>query len=454
MSNIINVKEQRNVLSYVGDVFDIVAKSSNFHLKFELDDEWKSCQVITVVFNANGKNYYAELDDDYMCQIPPVDAAKINFCITAEPGSDAKLSSTILSLDVRESGDTSLGDSLAYNEIHGKILGIVEDLRTGYGLRASKADTATLADTATFAVTAGTSQTQVSLTGDETIAGTKNFTGTISHNGVIVPDVNQVGNDNLIVNGNFIMYNAAKSSYSRTGEDTFCADHWALLQHNGKFKTTKKTLTGSDESGPVILCQWVEDSLRLLYGKTITVSAKINGVVYYKTLTLPATFTEDTIYNIHTTDNFGFRLYVDRFYMRVGVQFLVVNGVTITIEDVKLEVSAIRTRYVERPTALEAAMCLRFAQDLRIHSIGFCNAESSISFFVNYGSTLKYVKSFLLTSILTVYTLDGESFTTSQIVLDSCFSNGARFHIYYPEAVLNKLYFITGSYIKVQGDAL
>ena len=37
MSNIINVKEERNVLSFVGEVFDIVANSSNFYLKFELD---------------------------------------------------------------------------------------------------------------------------------------------------------------------------------------------------------------------------------------------------------------------------------------------------------------------------------------------------------------------------------------------------------------------------------
>ena len=37
MSNIINVKEDRNVLSFEGEVFDLVANSTNFHLRFSFE---------------------------------------------------------------------------------------------------------------------------------------------------------------------------------------------------------------------------------------------------------------------------------------------------------------------------------------------------------------------------------------------------------------------------------
>ena len=75
MSNIINVKEERNVLTFVGDVFDIVANSSNFYLSFDLDEEWLKCSIITVIFDFDGEKCCVELLEDRTCQIPQTNSS-------------------------------------------------------------------------------------------------------------------------------------------------------------------------------------------------------------------------------------------------------------------------------------------------------------------------------------------------------------------------------------------
>lgn len=369
MSNIIKVKEERNVLAFVGEVYDIVANSTNFYLQFEFDEEWLEGSIFTAIFDFDGQKQYVELDENYKCQIPATNSCKILFCVTTEPTSNQKLSSTILSLNVEPSGDTNLEDSENYKTSRNALLQIIEDLKTGNNIQAS------------FAKTAGTSETQVSLTGDENIAGVKNFTGKLQIDSVDVPSAMDVSNPNFIFNSNFTLNTRNTGTYTRSGADMYTVDCWGLFNANGKFQKAKKTLTGLDETGPVIFCQWIESSNTLLLGKTISVSALVNNVRYSKTIDLPSTFSEDLIFNIHEEEGFTFRVYVKKANMRVGVQFLASNGVSVTLGEVKLEISKFPTKYQPRTLAEENNLCQRYFQRIKFNALGY-GLSGRILFFV------------------------------------------------------------------------
>ena len=442
MSNIINVKEERNVLSFEGDVFNLVANSSNFFLKFTLDSEWELNKIVTVIFNFDGKNEYVELDDERMCQIPPTNASRIWFCITTEPDDVSKLSSTILSLDVEESGDTDLDHVEAYQNAHANLMGVVQNLLTG-NVNAKNAE---------FAAVAGVSQTQVSLTGDEEVAGQKNFTGKIKHNSKDVPDSTEFSNPNLIINPNFKINQRDKQVYTRSGTDIYTADRWGLFHGNGRFNTSKKTLLGMDESEPTVFGQWIEDSADILYGETLTLGATINDVRYVKTITLPQEYAEDYIDNVFECDDFVFRLYVSAEQKKIGVQFLVVNGITITISKVKLEISPYETKYVDRSTAEEMALCQRYYQRLHVYSVGYGYSAEKILFFVNTTNTLKSGLNFSFVSVPYIVRNGVKTKIPETVTVNIVGKNGVVFTLAGSGYALNEPYSLVGGVIAAEGE--
>ena len=443
MSNIINVKEERNVLSFVGEVFSLVAHSSNFYLKFELDSEWELNKIVTVIFNFDGRCEYVELDENRMCQIPPTSSSKVWFCITAEPDDVSRISSTILSLDVEESGEVDSSHVEAYQYAHASLLGVVQNLLTGNNIKAKTAD---------FAAEAGVSQTQVSLTGDEEIAGEKNFVGEIKHNSNVVLDSSQISNENLIINPDFKVNQRDDLSYTRKGEDIYTADRWGLFKGNGKFSVKTHKLTGQDETQPTVLCQRIEDSW-FIYGETITVSATIDGVRYSKTITLPENYEEDYINNIYECDNFAFRIYVSKANEMIGVQFLVVNGVVIVVNRVKLELSPVETKYVERPISEETNICQRYFQKVIVSSLGNALRADKINFFVplmtsvRAGLKVEFVSGPKLYRNGTATLIDASAINVNYLA-----SNGVMFTITGTDFVQYDPYFLMNGQFKIEGE--
>jgi len=370
MSNIINVKEERNVLSFEGEVFNLVANSTNFYLKFELDSEWAQNSIITAIFNFDGKYEYVELDEERMCQIPPTNASKVWFCITAEPDDFSKLSSTILSLDVEETGNTNLENVEFYQNAHASLMGIIQRLLTGEGLRAE------------YANIANVSQTQVSLTGDEDISGVKNFIGQITQNSYPVVDSSEYSKPNYIVNSDFSINQKSKLTYKREGTDLYTADRWYLCNGNGTFKVTTKTLTGLDETEPTILCQWIDRGWDLFLGKTVTCSVTINGVRKSATITLGESHDEVAIHNLFETDGCLVRIYIPTTANTLGVQFLVENGTAVVLDNIKFEISKYETKYDKPIREEELRKCMRFYQKLLPAGVGYSEDDTTIYFFV------------------------------------------------------------------------
>lgn len=454
MSNIINVKEERNVLSFDGEIFDIVGNSTNFYLKFELDDEWKTGAFVTVVFDLDGQLCYKELDEEYKCQIPPTNCSKILFCITTEPDSQTKLSSTILSLNVEKSGDTNLSNDSVYQNAHSNLLGLIKDLQTGVGVHVESAQKATTADSATYATTAGTSETQVSLTGDESISGAKNFTGTITHNSIIVPDATQISNPNILLNGDFVINQRDIGSgvYIREGKDIYTVDRWGLFGGNGKFAVKTRVLTGQDETTPTILAQYIEKANEILYGKTITVSATVDGVRYKKTTTIPSSFStasydEDLVIG----PNFKMKLHGVRTKYTIGVQFVVENGVSITIRQVKLEVSDIETKYIERNYSEDLQLCQRYYQRFRVFSIGYGTSDTTLMFFVTLPATMRILGTLYFTANPSIL-INGEKVIPDSIKVTQIDTNGLVFIAKGTGFVENQGYMLMNGILRIDAE--
>lgn len=445
MSNIINVKEERNVLSFEGEVFDIVANSTNFYLKFTLSEDWSNCSVITVVFNLDGEKYFAEINPDKICQIPATNASKILFSITAEPDKDSKLSSTILSLNVEPSGCTCMDGVNVYENAHRDLLGLIGNLKKGIGVSAE------------YARVAETSQTQVSLTGDEVISGTKDFSDRILYQSVAVPCFKEVCNPNLLINSSFAVYQNPKggTTIKREGEDTLASDMWVLTNGDGSFHKNYHTLECTDQNGnPIIMSQWIENGGDFVLGKTITLSATIDGVRYSGTETIPLNPTEDIYFNVIMTENFAFRLYVKYTTQKTGVQFVVNPGVKITIDAVKLEESAYETKYIEPSYAEEFTRCKRYLQKLRVNTTAVATNSTTLEFFVPTSVTIRSSIGLTCKTLPTIAYNNGETISkTFEIKTKLVQDNGILFKLTTTEIafVVGAIYSLSNGVIYVDG---
>lgn len=441
MSNIIKIKEERNILSFDCDNIDIVANSTNFYLQFTFDEEWLESSIFTVVFDFDGRKEYVELDEEYKCQIPPTCSSKIFFCVTTEPSANKKLSSTILSLNVEPSGDTDLTNTQTYQTAKSKLLKLIEDLETGDNIKANQAN---------YATTSGSSETQVSLTGDEEISGVKNFTGTLQSNSEKVPNVMEICNPNYIDNSDFSFDERGNFYYVRQGVDIYTCDRWGLFNGDGTFYAESKTLTGTDENAPTILCQWVDNAIYILYGKTITVSATINGVRHSKTMEiLPyKSYDEDCIINIYETDDYAFRVYVTR--LKLGVQFLVNNNVSIVIREVKLELSDFATKYMPRTYIEERTAMQRYFQTVRVTTIGYGLNSTKIVFPISLPT--KMANPTISVKTAPKIYKDGEKIEVSGYLAWQFPDNGIMLRVETTDVVVNGIYYLIGGVFYLDGE--
>ena len=442
MSNIINVREERNVLVFDNDVFDIVADSTNFYLKFELDEEWAQCSIVTVVFDFDGEKCCVELDDDRTCQIPSTHASKVLFCITAEPDANSRLSSTILSLNVEPSASSFVEDEITYQQSHRNLLGIIENLKSGEGIQVERANVSDI------------SLSQVSLTGDEEISGIKNFLDRPMYAGVSILNATEVSNPNIILNGRFRVNQRNKSTLNCTGAEVIGVDRWILSGANGKFVRGYKKLTCTDTENSLIYSQWVEDTKDQLLSIPLTASAEVDGVRYSTTFTLPEKGTDELIFNAYLSEKGAFRVYYKGTFKKVGVQFVVNPGCEMVVDKVKLEVGEIATKYVERSTAEELLLCQRYYQMLEVDSIGRGYNETKILFSVPVPVAPRNIASILTVyKMPTIYRMDGTSFQPDSIEVRYRKDNMYQFYAVCSEPInVNEIYMVTDGTLYIDAE--
>ena len=263
---------------------------------------------------------------------------------------------------------------------------------------------------------------------------------------------NNISNENLIINPNFTVISRGPGPFTRNGEDIYTADRWGLFKGNGKFIPSSHKLTGLDESQPTVFGQWVENGERFMFGETITVSATINDVRYAKTIQLPETYAEDYINNVYECDDFVFRIYVHKIKKVVGVQFLVVNGVSIKIYNVKLEVSPFETKYVDRSKREEVELCHKFYQELSIYSLGYGMSNGLFRFFVPTEARLRGIVKVNF-KLIPKFAKNGELIELSEtITLFQQVDNGVVLTVQTTDFVQNEIYYLVDGKVCVDGE--
>lgn len=167
-------------------------------------------------------------------------------------------------------------------------------------------------------------------------------------------------NPNLLINGDFRVNQRGKTEYNTAR--TYFVDRWFMQESDLVFNVATKTLSNIGE-GTKYIYQKLEDTSSLL-GKILTISAKINNVVYSRTITMPETLpTANAL--IGSSFNFNKGTCYLYFYNSPKVFGLVISlnqGQSIIIDYAKLEVGSIATANSPRPYAEEIPMCMRYYQ--------------------------------------------------------------------------------------------
>ena len=402
MPNIIKIKEEANRL-YYDYKMPIVCGNTNYVIKFDFGEDWADVTTKTAVFEVAGKKIYCEFTGDTLNMPAMPNAYTCKLTLLCSIGDDEAYQTETLPLFLSQS---DLGMEVEtmdpFKGYYTSLLNSIKKCESGeitvqsattagtanYATTAGNATTAgtanyattagsaTTAGTATFATTAGTSQTQVSLSGDESISGQKNFTGLLKKNNEVVPNVKQVSNENLLLNGDFSVNQRNETSYS--GENVYSVDRWKLGNElatatensdgSWSFGISDATSAGERE----IVMQTVENYKTLL-GEKVTASISysltsedvagqvklsIYDGVSSTGVTLSATNTSAVV--SHTISSSATKLSVILHTTSTGKNCMV------KINWCKLEVGENATLFVPRHPAEELWLCQRYYQDLKL----------------------------------------------------------------------------------------
>lgn len=195
-----------------------------------------------------------------------------------------------------------------------------------------------------------------------------------------------ISNPNLLINGDFRINQRGLTQYEYiSGTRVYAVDRWNLWAGNaGTFNVNTKTLTAdASGSGNVIFTQYIEDTNALL-GKTLTMSAKIDGNVYSITGTVPSQIgTSDTIIKVYENKINGVLVWYIRILLETQRSLLRIDigcshGNSLTIDYAKLEIGSVATAFSPRPYAEELAMCQRYYQSLRVDNAQYLSKPSII----------------------------------------------------------------------------
>lgn len=172
-------------------------------------------------------------------------------------------------------------------------------------------------------------------------------------------------NPNLLINPDFRINQRGLTKYTGTDRE-YTVDRWQkafqYLPTSGDVVVTTSesgsiTITNSTDKF-VTFTQKVENP-RFLYGKTVTASARIDGVTYMAIGTVLTTG-KGTILRSESGSKFYFTVYQDCSIERFDFEIHIVSGVTATIDWAKLELGSIATPFCPPDLATELAKCQRY----------------------------------------------------------------------------------------------
>ena len=230
----------------------------------------------------------------------------------------------------------------------------------------------------------------------------------------LVIEVTNPYNENILINGEFNINQEGVTTYNISSDKVKTVDMWIGWNGMGTFNANTKVLTnnlGNTSNATLILQQAIED-YNYLWGKTLTYTVKIDGVVYSTTGTLPTDIpTAKTVYftkNITTAS--GYNCYIRlRYEPSPGMIYADIalspdsSSLTavssITLGFAKLEYGSIATKFRHPNIADEMLKCQRYFQQIK----GFKTARTTYSFYDGYNV---YYTPMRMNPTKTIYSLD------------------------------------------------
>ena len=264
-------------------------------------------------------------------------------------------------------------------------------------------------------------------------------------------DNNTISNPNLLINGDFRVNQRGQASY--TGS-IYGLDRWQGSDHLTVTPQSNGGVQLSASGGQGYYIQRIEDT-DSLWGKTLTMSFSINGVVYSATSTLPnsrPTAGGTHIETIWVNGIVRARLYYYASSHLLSYTLDIANGNTVTIDWSKLEISSVVTAFISRLYAEELALCQRYYQKLFLQNNASCpNSATTMYIGANLLQTMR------TSPTLTVVTPpalrgQGQSQTVLDVSVNSLFDNMVRLLLTISNATTNQVYALLNGEITLDAE--
>lgn len=320
MTNVINIKEEKNRLSLVGTYTPVVAGNSNYYLSFSFSEEWQKCNRKTAIFVVEGKKIAVEFEG-VECKVPVLPNAPCFFvALVSADNETEQLATTSLRL--------RLESTFAHEE-----MGELNPLK-GY------------------------------------LAGVIGAINKIENGDLSVKSAERafnVSNENMLLNGNFQVNQRGQVSYELEGNN-YTFDRWQGFSGLVVSKTDKgifiDNLKGLSNG---CFQQKLENKFSDFAGKLITISAKVNGEMVKATAQIPSSkpsvethFISKSlgILNAGTSETYlRFTMFANG---TLSFNFYIPTCSSFELEWAKLEIGEYPTTFVPRVYAEEFALCQRY----------------------------------------------------------------------------------------------
>lgn len=395
MSKIIEIIEENNELRLAEEDAKIVCGNSNYKLKFVLSEDWQNANHKAAVFCVCGKKTTIAFAGDE-CEVPVLHGGGVVFVSLFAGNGEVQLATTDVKIELVET--FSNVDFVEFEPLRNdlaNLFGAVNDIENG-NIEAKRAKTAEVAEVA-----------------------------------------NNVSNPNLLINGDFRVNQRGQVSYAGNSSIKYFVDRWFFNYSSGlSYDTQTKTLI-AESNGSIV--QYIEDSEQLL-GKTLTLSCKVNGDIYFKTATLNSTYGSNVFIIDENIGNTGFKM---QLYWNATLSLLRVGVATnsapasVIIDYVKLEIGSTATTFCPRPYAEELALCQRYFQSIEYAALPtFYTSENSGLYCCFLTQSLRVaptITNYMTANIRDAYT--GNTLTESSLTLTYYGDLVVRFNASYKKTI-------------------
>lgn len=261
MANIINIKEQNNILMFKEEPIKIVCGNTNYYLNFEFSEDWQMQATKIAVFVVDGVKTTVEFEGNE-CNMPalPNAACCFMYVISGSETGESLVSSSLKFALIPSTDGALESDFEGFKNYLSLALEKLKQFEQGNYV----------------AKTAEESLTQVDLSSNQTVYGVKNFIDPPLVNGKSVATEEQVVGYNYLFNSELNINQRAATSYKANSKPTYLytCDRWRLTGKNSTYDpATKRAMIYQTQRFTQII-----ETPKNLKGKMVTATLVISKV--------------------------------------------------------------------------------------------------------------------------------------------------------------------------------